>query len=190
MSQSNQHGHGQGQNPSQSPNASGRHDQNDLKDDLDLADESKYLLFRLGDELYGTPLLGVREVLQPQNPKAIPNTVPHFMGLINIRGQIIGVVDLRIRFEYEKLDAPTRAYLVFETETGPIAAIVDKVEAVVRIDEGQMHKKPNIRSQVPVQFLIGAANHLGTLVTLIDLNKTLSKEDYVQIQKAKLSAAG
>jgi purine-binding chemotaxis protein CheW len=158
--------------------------------EIDQADESKYLIFRLGAEIYGTPLLGVREVLQPQQPKPIPNTAEHFLGLINNRGQIIGVVDLRVRFDYPITDLSSVAYLVFETETGPIAAVVDRVEAVVRIDESQLHKKPNIRSQVPVEFLIGASSHQDQLVTLIDLNKTLSKEDYVEIQKAKIAAAG
>jgi purine-binding chemotaxis protein CheW len=158
--------------------------------EIESSDESKYLIFRLGAEIYGTPLLGVREVLQPQAPKPIPNTAEYFKGLINVRGQILGVVDLRIRFDYPVTSFASVAFLVFETETGPIAAIVDKVEAVVRIDESQLQKKPNIRSQVPVEFLIGASSHQGQLVTLIDLNKTLSKEDYVAIQKAKLSVAG
>lgn len=153
------------------------------------ADESKYLIYRLGTEIYGTPLLGVREVLQPQNPKPIPNTSAYFRGLINVRGQIIGVVDLRMRFDYPANDSSTTALLVFETESGPIAAIVDKVEAVTKIDDSHLHKKPNIKSQVPVEFLIGASSHQGQLVTLIDLNRTLSNEDYVQIQKAKVDAA-
>jgi purine-binding chemotaxis protein CheW len=179
------------------PSDSNSGNQSDMKvggfeDNLnfDHTDESKYLVFRLGSEIYGTPLLGVREVLQPHTPKPIPNTSSHFKGLINVRGQIIGVVDLRIRFEYPLFEGSSVAFLVFETETGPIAAIVDKVEAVVKIDESHLHKKPNIRSQVPVEFLIGASSHHGQLVTLIDLNKTLSREDYVQIQKAKLASAG
>lgn len=173
------------------PNAASNfEDIDDEKSNFDQADEAKYLIFRLGTEIYGTPLLGVREVLQPHPPKPIPNTAPHFMGLINVRGLIMGVVDLRVRFEYPIVENPSVAFLVFETESGPIAAVVDKVEAVVKIDEGQLHKQPNIRSQVPVEFLIGASSHRGQLVTLINLNKTLSKEDYVQIQKAKLAVAG
>lgn len=157
--------------------------------ELDDADQNKYLLFRLGLDLYGTPLLGVREVIQPLTPKAIPNTVPYFMGLINLRGQVMGVVDLRVRFEYfSDWESYNQAYLVFDTEVGPIAAIVDKVEAVVKIDDANMHKKPNIRSQVPVEYLIGAATYQERIVTLIDLNRTLSQEDYVQIQKSKMQA--
>lgn len=171
-------------------NAKGNAVENDENQELDSADEAKYLIFRLGSEAYGTPLLGVREVLETQSPKPIPNTVPYFKGLINIRGQIIGVVDLRLRFEYPTVESPTVAYMLFETETGPFAAIVDKVEAVVRIDDVSLQKKPNIRMQIPVEYLIGASTYEGSLVTLIDLSKILSDEDYVLIQKAKLATTG
>lgn len=163
---------------------------NDENEDIDSSDESKYLIFRLGSDAYGTPLLGVREVLEAQSAKPIPNTAPYFKGLINVRGQIIGVVDLRLRFDYPTVETPTVAYMLFETETGPFAAIVDKVEAVVRIDDVNLQKKPNIRTQIPVEYLLGATTYEGSLVTLIDLNKTLSAEDYVMIQKAKLAATG
>ena len=159
-------------------------ERNDLQD----IDEEKYLLFRLGSELYGTPLLGVREVVEPQGVKQIPNTVSYFKGVINIRGQIVGLVDLRVRFGYGAEKGPSQALLVFETETGPIAAIVDSVEAVVKIDEGGIERNPNIKCQVPTEFLIGIANYLGQLVTLIDLNRTLSAEDYIDIQRHKLLA--
>lgn len=158
-------------------------------DDETVDEGSKYLLFRLDGEMYGTPLLGVREVIQPQATKAIPNTAPYFMGLINVRGQIIGVVDLRARFDYTAIDVPSMAFLIFETDIGPIAAIVDKVEAVIKIEEDNFHKKPNIRSQVPVEFFMGATTFEDQLVTLIDLNKTLSKEDYVKIQQSKIGVA-
>lgn len=150
-------------------------------------ENSKYLVFRLGTELYGTPLLGVREVLEPLNPKPIPNTVEHFKGLINVRGQIMGVVDLRGRFGYPRESPVTLAYLIFETDAGPIAAIVDKVEAVYRFEDAQAQKKPHIRSQVPMDFLLGASTYQNQLVTLIDLNKTLSGEDYVEIKRAKMA---
>jgi purine-binding chemotaxis protein CheW len=161
---------------------------------FDPTDESKFLIFQLDTELYGTPLLGVRQVLQPHRPKPIPNTTKHFLGLVSIRGQVMGVVDLRIRFNYPIADGPNVAFLVFETESGPLAVIVDKVEAVVQLSEellqSQSQSKLNIRSQIPLEYLIGAVTHRDQLVTLIDLNKTLSNEDYVEIHNAKLATAG
>jgi purine-binding chemotaxis protein CheW len=158
--------------------------------DFDTGEDSRYLLFKVGTDAYATPLLGVREVLETQTPKPVPNTAPHFKGLINVRGQIMGVVDLRVRFNYPEIEGPTNTLMLFETETGPIAAVVDRVDAVVKVDERDLNKNPNIRSQIPIEYLLGATTYQGNLVTLIDLNKTLCHDDYVQIQKAKIAAIG
>lgn len=151
-------------------------------------DESRYLLFTLDGNHYGTPLLGVREVIEPQEAKTVPNTVPFFKGLINIRGQIVGLVDLRLRFGYAVGESPSQAYLVFETESGPVAAIVDKVEAVAQIEMNKIHQNPNIQSQVSMEFLFGVAQLDSRLVTLIDLKLTLSQAEYVEIRNSKLVA--
>lgn len=153
-----------------------------------VVDDIKYLLFRLGGELYGTPLLGVREVVEPQPCKPVPNTAPYFKGVINIRGQIAGLADLRVRFGYEAEANPQQALLLFETETGPMAALVDTVEAVVRIDEKDIETRPNIRVQVPLEFLVGIASFQGRLVTLIDLRRSLGSEDIVAIRQSKIVA--
>lgn len=150
-------------------------------------EESKYLLFRLDGDLYGTPLLGVREVIEPQPVKHIPNTVSYFNGLINIRGQVVGALDLRLRLNYPTADGRKRALLVFETETGTVAALVDLVEAVIEVEEKDLHKKPNVRSHVPLEYLIGVTTYQGQLVTLIDLNRTFSQEDLVEVRRGKLA---
>lgn len=151
-------------------------------------EEGRYLLFQLGSELYGTPLLGVREVVEPQKWKLVPNTVSYFKGVINIRGQIVGLVDLRLRFGYESLPNAHQALLVFETEAGPIAAIVDSVESVVQIAGAAIERHPNVASHLPVEYLIGIANHQNRLITIIDLNRALAGEDYVAIRKGKMVA--
>jgi purine-binding chemotaxis protein CheW len=137
----------------------------------------RYLIFRLGHELYGTPLLGVREVVENQPAKSVPNTVPHFKGVINIRGQIVGVIDLRMRFDHPAAETPNTALMVFETNSGPMAALVDKVESVVKIEEQYIVRRPNVRSMRSLEFLIGIAQDDGRLVTLVDLNKTLGNEE-------------
>lgn len=147
----------------------------------EISDESteahRYLIFRLADELYGTPLLGVREVVEVQPAKPVPNTAPHFNGVINIRGQIVGVIDLRVRFGHATKSSPNMALMVFETDCGPLAALVDKVESVVKLSEQAIDRNPNIHSSEKLNFLIGIAHEHERLITLIDLNKTLEAED-------------
>lgn len=152
-------------------------------------EESRYLLFRLNNELYGTPLLGVREVVQPQKPQYVPNTMPFFKGLINVRGQVVGLVDLRSRFGYPQIESAKQALLVFETESGPVAVTVDQVEAVTRVLDTEIHKKPNIQSQVPMEFLLGVTHYQNKMVTLIDLKRTFSAEEYAKVGQSKIQAA-
>jgi purine-binding chemotaxis protein CheW len=140
-------------------------------------DDARFLLFKVGGEIYGTPLLGIREVVQPQDPKPIPNTVPFFTGVINLRGQVVGVVDLRKRFGCEAACRPRMALMVFSTESGPLGALVDEIECVARIPESKIESKAVIRTHVREEYFIGIGNQDGRLISLIDLNKILGAEE-------------
>lgn len=140
-------------------------------------DDARFLLFKVAGELYGTPLLGIREVVEPQEPKPIPNTVPFFSGVINLRGQVVGVVDLRKRFGHEATKHHGMALMVFETESGPLAAVVDEIDCVVQLTEEHIDTKPIVRANVPSEYLLGIGNQDGRLISLIDLNRILGSED-------------
>lgn len=149
---------------------------------LEVAEEERYLVFKLGGELYGTPLLGVREVVEAQPSKEIPHSLPHFAGIINIRGEIVGVIDLRVRFGHPTVESKRNAMMVFQTSGGPMAALVDEIEAVQRIPSGEITKDPNVRTAIPADFLIGIAKHGGRLITVIDLNSTLGAEHILRVK--------
>ena len=140
-------------------------------------DDARFLLFRVGGQLYGTPLLGIREVVEPQEPKPIPNTVSFFCGVINLRGQVVGVIDLRTRFGCEASRLPRMALMIFATESGPLGALVDEIECVVKIPPEKIESKAVIRTQVPADYFIGIGNQDGRLISLIDLNKILGTEE-------------
>lgn len=144
--------------------------------------ESRYLVFGVGPELYATPLLGVREVVEPQSPKPVPNTVEYFTGVINIRGEIVGVIDLRVKFGQTVTSTPHNALMVFMTEVGPIAALVDKVESVVKLGSEEIEKTPSVRTRVPVEYLTGIAEVDERLITLVDLNKILSSDEVALVK--------
>ena len=146
-------------------------------------EEQKYILFRLGSELYGTALLDVREVVEPIEPKPIPNTVPWFKGVINIRGEIVGVIDLRKRFGHAEESTSGLALMIFSTSAGPLAGLVDKVESVVRIPEADIERHPNVMSVVPAEYLLGIGTVQNRLVTLVDLAKILGDEELRHISR-------
>lgn len=144
-----------------------------------MSHENRYLLFEVGKELYGTPLLDVREVVEYQEPKFMPNMVSHFVGVINIRGSIVGVIDLRKRFG-EKTDGNAKtAMLVSDTPQGTIAAIVDRVDSVISIEQSMIDEKPPVITSVKQEYLTGVAKAKDRLVTIVELQRILGDENLV-----------
>lgn len=139
-------------------------------------EEDRYFIFQLGSELCGTPLLGVREVLQPQEIKSVPNTKPYFVGMINIRGQIIGVIDLRIRYGHPIAVSEHNAFVVFDTPKGTIAAIVDRVDSVTSIAHTAIDRSKSVVTEICPEYLLGVAHVRNRLVTLLELNTLLAEE--------------
>lgn len=149
--------------------------------------KDKYLLFRVGDELFGVPLMGVREVVEPQKIKPIPNTVEHFSGVINIRGEIVGVIDLRIRFNQPLEDNPLMAMIIFESAVGPMGAIVDEVDSVAVITDDMIDINPNVSSDFSLEFLIGIGKIKEKLITIVNLNEVLGAETLNSLRRTKLN---
>lgn len=133
--------------------------------------ENKYIVFLLGEELYGAPILSVREVIEHRLPKRVPNSNSLLEGVINIRGEVIGVIDLRRRFGTKEITP--RCQLVFESEGGLLAASVDKVESVVVMDKIETVSQKNIQSLKHAKYLIGIGQLQERLVNIIDLSRVL-----------------
>lgn len=143
---------------------------------ISVAEEDRFFIFQIGDELCGTPLLGVREVIQAQEVKAVPDTKPFFVGMVNIRGQIIGVIDLRLRYGHPPVNSEHKAFVVFDTRKGTVAAIVDRVDSVSSISNSQIDKSKSVMAGISPDYLLGVAHVGSRLVTLLDLNRLLGDE--------------
>ncbi len=139
--------------------------------------EMKYLIYRIGDGLFASPLLSIREVLEYQKPKVMPNMVPSFAGVINVRGAIVGVQDLRIKFNVSQEINPKTALLLCDTEKGTVSAVVDLVECVYKFEDSEIDKKPPVQAKVAQKYLLGVAKRGSDLVTIIDLHQSLNEEE-------------
>ena len=151
--------------------------------------ENSFLVFRLGSEYYATPLLQVREVVEKQIPKQVPNTADSYLGVINIRGEIVGAIDLRIKFGQEPIRTETEALIVFETEHGVLAALADQLEGVYQISPSSIKPKPNIESNIPIDFIIAMANFKHHILTIIDLHKILTVDEITLNLKEHISTS-
>jgi purine-binding chemotaxis protein CheW len=147
-------------------------------EDLDL---NRYLIFRLGEELYGSPLHSVREVLKLPTIKSVPYMKNHFKGVINLRGAIVSIIDLRQKFDI-KAQLPG-LILTVESDGDTIGAIVDDVSTVTTIPEAEIERNVRVETKVPLQFFHGVAKVQGRLVNIIDIAGTLSSEELATIKR-------
>lgn len=143
-----------------------------------------YLIFELNNEVYGTKLLDTREVIEPIKTKPIPNTEKYFQGVINIRGEIVGVIDLRILYGHQETSGPFKAFLVVETSQGPIATVVDKVLSVTHLEEEDIDGDTIISSLISDDDIIGIAKKNNQLITLVNLPNILATKSIKYTQRA------
>jgi len=146
---------------------------------IDSAD--KYLIYQLGADYFATPLIEVREVIEFRPAKPIPHTSPFFKGVINIRGEIVGVLDLRERLNIQGAAQPI-AELIFETENGPLAAVVDRVHSVTVIQDSDLERRPALHSlNSDRAYFLGVAKVEDRLLTVVSLRKILTPEQLVDL---------
>ena len=139
-------------------------------------DSQKFLMFQLGTELFATPLIEVREVIEFNQAKPIPHMPAFFKGVINIRGEIIGVIDLRERLGMTGLPA-NPCQLIFETDAGPLAAIVDRVHSVTIVEESQLDRRTTISSHATDRsYFLGVGKVDDRIFTLISLRKLMKTD--------------
>ena len=141
--------------------------QNTDKDDL-----QKFLIFQMGEEWFAASLLEIREVIEYNAPKPIPQMPAFFKGVINIRGEIIGVIDLRERLGIKGSDEAL-CQLIFETDAGPLVAIVDRVQSVTVIEESQLERRTMVSAAGATDrsYFLGVGKLDDRIVTLISLRK-------------------
>lgn len=145
----------------------------------------RYLLFVLGGETYGTPLNSIKEVIKPVGVKAVPYMVNHFKGVINLRGQIVSIVDMREKFSLKFDPNKEGIIMVVETPEGLLGAIVDELVSVQVIENTQIDRNAMIETKIDMNFFLGVAKQSDSLVNLIDLARSLGSEDFRQIRQMK-----
>lgn len=140
--------------------------------------ERQLVVFKLGEESYGLNISDVQEINSIQEITKLPGTPPFVEGVINLRGKIIPVIDLRKRFGFEAKgwDRSTRIVVArFLEET--IGIIVDSVTEVLRIPEGVIEPPSSVVEGIDTEYIQGIANLGEKLVILLDLNRAIRKEE-------------
>ncbi len=147
----------------------------------------KYLTFALGNEEYGLEILKVREIIGYMEITAVPRTPSHVKGVINLRGQVISVVDLRTKFQMKEVEK-TEATCIIVVEITGIAGrklstgiIVDRVSEVLNILPDNIEPAPEFGGAVNTDFILGMGKIGKSVKILLDIDKVLTREEQTHL---------
>lgn len=149
---------------------------------------SQHLTFLLGDEEYGIEILKVQELRGYMGVTPIPNTPAYICGVMNLRGAVVPVMDLRSRFSMPHLEYTRFTVIVVVTvREKVIGLVVDAVSDVVDVLPAQLRERPELGGQADMRFIGGMATLGEKLVVLLDLERLLSEDD-LQVASAENAA--
>ncbi len=149
---------------------------------------AKYIqmvVFSIGKELYGVGIDAVHEIVRVPDITEVPDAPVFLEGVINLRGKIVPVVDLRKRMKLDgKEKTKSSRVLITENDSRLVGLLVDAVSEVLKIPPESVEAPPEMISSIGVQYITGVAKVEGRLIILLDLKKVLSVEDMSMIGSA------
>ena len=139
-------------------------------------DDNQFLTFNLGEELYGVDILRVQEIKGYTSVTRIPNTPPHIKGVLNLRGTIVPIVELRTKFGMPTIDYTAfTVIIVVVVRDKVMGLVVDAVSDVLNIDKKDIQSPPQFGVKVDVSFLNGIGKSGDKLVALLVIDRMLSE---------------
>jgi purine-binding chemotaxis protein CheW len=140
--------------------------------------EGKFLTFILGSEVYGIEILKVREIIGLMDITTVPQTPDYMKGVINLRGKVIPVIDLRLKFSMPEEDhTQETCVIVVEVNNTSIGIIVDSVSEVLDIKGGEIEDSPSFGQGIDTSFIMGLGKVKEKIVILLDIESVLSAEE-------------
>ncbi len=151
--------------------------------------EGKYLTFTLAEEEYGIGILKIKEIIGMMAITTVPQTPDFVKGVINLRGKVIPVVDLRLRFGMGEIDYTERTCIIVVEIRGQsgvilIGIVVDSVSEVLNIKGEEIEDTPTFGTKLNTEYILGMAKMDGTVKILLDIDRVLRSEEIAQIENA------
>lgn len=148
---------------------------------------NKYLTFALGKEEYGLEILRVREIIGLMDITVVPR-MPNFVrGVINLRGKVIPVVDLRLKFGMNSIEnTEETCIIVVDLEEMLMGILVDKVSEVLDIDKSNIDETPDFGVTVNTEFILGMGKAKDKVIMLLDIQKVLTTSEIIKIAETKV----
>ncbi len=151
--------------------------------------EGKYLTFSIAGEEYGIGILKVKEIIGMMSITTVPQTPEFVKGVINLRGKVIPVMDLRLKFGMEEIDYSERTCIIVveiegETETVMMGIVVDSVSEVLNIKGEEIEDPPSFGARLDTDYILGMAKMEGGVKILLHIDRVLTREEASMLSKA------
>lgn len=142
----------------------------------------QWVTFQLEDETYGINVMQVREVLRYTEIASVPGAPNYVLGIINLRGSVVTVIDTRLRFGLVPGEITENSrIIVIEAERQVIGILVDSVAEVVYLRSSEIDTTPSVGTDESAKFIQGVSNRNNSLLILVDLNKLLNNDEWTEM---------
>ena len=140
------------------------------------ADTAQYIVISMGDEQFGIDIKYIDNIVRMQRITRVPMAQDYFKGVINLRGEVIPVMSLRVRFELEddEIDTKTRIIIVKMDSQSKVGVLVDQVKEVVTIESDEVEKVGQSNTETSAQYLDGVGKNGEELITLLNIANVIS----------------
>jgi purine-binding chemotaxis protein CheW len=151
--------------------------------------EGKYLTFSLASEEYGIGILKIKEIIGMMPITSVPQTPEYIKGVVNLRGKVIPVMDLRLRFGMPAMDYTERTCIIVveisgQAGTVQVGIVVDAVSEVLNVKSEDIEPTPSFGTKLNTDYILGLAKMGGGIKILLDITRVLSSEDAMRLAEA------
>jgi purine-binding chemotaxis protein CheW len=155
-----------------------------------ITDVRQYLTFKLSEEVFGVDVAQVREILDYIKITKVPQTPDFMCGVINLRGSVVPVVDMRLKFGMEKTETTVNTCIVvvevnLDGENTILGALVDSVQEVFELGPSEIEPAPRIGTKLKTDFIKGMGKRDDRFIILLDIDKVFSSEELSIVQQSQ-----
>jgi purine-binding chemotaxis protein CheW len=155
---------------------------------------TQYLTFKLGDEVFALDITKVREVLDFTTVTKVPRTPEFMRGVINLRGSVVPVVDLRLKFGMTKTESSVNTCIIItevtvDSDTTVLGALADSVQEVLDLEPGSIAAAPKIGTRLKTEFIKGMGRRDDRFIIILDIDKVFSSDELALVKQEEAPEA-
>jgi purine-binding chemotaxis protein CheW len=159
----------------------------------DVTETTQYLTFNLDNEVFALDITKVREVLDFTAITRVPRTPEFMRGVINLRGSVVPVVDLRLKFGMTKTERTVNTCIIIvevavDNETTVLGALADSVQEVLDLEPGSIEPAPKIGTRLNTEFIEGMGKRDGKFIIILDIDRVFSADELALVQSGQADA--